>query len=391
MEPPESPPRDEVTAGSAGGAAWLPALRREAGLLVPVATSFVFALMGARWLAAEAETLTGALMFAWLFATIILGAAAVVRHADALAELLGEPYGTMILTLSVASIEIFTIAIVMTTGEPDPTLARDTMFSVVMIVLNGLVGLALLLGGLRYHEQTYNLQGVNSYLSVIVALSVFGLVVPNLTQATSTGTFSRGQEAFLVIMCVGLYVVFLAIQTTRHRSFFVERMDLSTGAPAAAAPDHAGTRSVTYHVMLLVAYLLLVIFLAEKFAVLLDHGIDVLGAPPSLGALAVAILVLAPEGLGGIRAALGNRMQRSMNILLGSALATLALTIPAVVIIGLAHGTNVVLGLPRIEEAMLLLTLLISMLTFASGRTNVLQGAVHMMLFLSFIMLLILK
>ena len=150
-------------------------------------------------------------------------------------------------------------------------------------------------------------------------------------------------------------------------------------------------RSTPFHTAMLVAYLALVIFLAEKLAILLDHGIDVLGAPPALGALAVAILVLAPEGLSGIQAARANRMQRAVNILLGSALATLALTIPAVVIIGIAQGINVVLGLDRVEEAMLVLTLLVSMLTFASGRTNVLQGAVHMMLFLSYLMLLVLR
>jgi len=146
-----------------------------------------------------------------------------------------------------------------------------------------------------------------------------------------------------------------------------------------------------HHVLLLVVYLALVIFLAEKLAILLDHGIDVLGAPSALGAVVVAVLVLAPEGLGGIRAALANRMQRSVNILLGSALATLALTIPAVMIIGFWQGESVVLGLDPVEAAMLVLTLLISMLTFASGRTNVLQGAVHMMLFLAYLMLIILR
>jgi Ca2+:H+ antiporter len=253
--------------------------------------------------------------------------------------------------------------------------------------------MALLLGGLRYREQIYNLQGVNAYLSVIVALSVFGLVVPNLTISTEGGTFSRGQEAFLIVMCVGLYAVFLAIQTTRHRSFFLEHADAGTGAAGGHATSHAplGARSIPFHAALLVVYLALVIFLAEKLAVLLDHGLDVLGAPPALGALVVAILVLAPEGLGGIRAAQNNLMQRSVNILLGSALATLALTIPSVVIIGLLHGSNVILGLDRVEEAMLLLTLLTSMLTFASGRTNVLQGAVHVMLFLAYLMLLVLR
>lgn len=375
-----------------GHAAPVPPYRREAPLLVIGATAALFALLGHDWLVGKAETMLGGLMFAWLFASIILGSASVVRHADYLAVLLGEPYGTMILTLSVASIEIMTIAIVMTTGDPNPTLARDTMFSVVMIVLNGLVGVALLLGGLRYKEQEYNLQGVNAYLSVIVALSVFGLIVPNLTISTAGGTFSQGQEAFLIVMCVGLYAVFLAIQTTRHRAFFLDRVedDPHTGQSSG---HHAsiGVKSTWYHTLLLVIYLLLVIFLAEKLAILLDHGIDVLGAPPALGALAVAILVLAPEGLGGIRAALANRMQRAVNILLGSALATLALTIPAVVIIGVSQGTSAVLGLEPVEEAMLVLTLLVSMLTFASGRTNVLQGAVHLMLFLSYLMLIMLR
>lgn len=367
--------------------------RREAPLGLILATAAVFLVLGHRWLEGEAETWLGVFLFTWLFGVIILGSVSVVRHADCLAALLGEPYGTMILTLSVASIEIMTIAIVMTTGEPNPTLARDTMFSVVMIVLNGLVGLSLLLGGMRYKEQEYNLQGVNAYLSVIVALSVFGLIVPNLTVSTAVGTFSTGQEAFLIVMCVGLYAVFLVIQTSRHRSFFIDRSEDKPAAIGANETQHGalGVRSAPYHGVLLVAYLGLVILLAERLAILLDHSLDTLDAPPALGALAVAILVLAPEGLGGIRAARANRMQRSVNILLGSALATLALTIPAVVIIGLAHGTNVVLGLDRVEEAMLLLTLMMSMLTFASGRTNVLQGAVHMMLFLSFLMLLMLR
>ena len=381
----------QVSAGD--GAAVVPAYRREAAFFVLAGTAVVFAALGKHRLAGGVETWIGALMFAWLFVVIILGAMSVVRHADCLASRLGEPYGTMILTLAVASIEIMTIGIVMTTGDPNPALARDTMFSVVMIVLNGLVGAALLLGGLRYREQEYNLQGVNAYLSVIVALSVFGLIVPNLTLSIAAGTFSRGQEIFLIVMCVGLYAVFLAIQTTRHRTFFLDRLDEvpAAGGASVAHDPLLGVRSTPYHALLLAVYLGLVIFLAEKLAILLDHGIETLGAPPALGALAVAILVLAPEGLAGIQAARANRMQRAVNILLGSVLATLALTIPAVVIIGLAQGSNVVLGLDRVEEAMLVLTLLVSMLTFASGRTNVLQGAVHLMLFLSYLMLLVLR
>jgi Ca2+:H+ antiporter len=264
------------------------------------------------------------------------------------------------------------------------------MFSEVMIVMNGLVGVALLLGGLRYKEQNYNLQGVNAYLSVIVALAVFGLVMPSLTTSTAGPTFSLGQEGFLVVMCLGLYAVFLAIQTTRHRAYFVHPLQEGGGAAdALARRDTPDLRPVPEHVGYLVAYLAMVIYLAERLAILLDHGIDVLGAPPALGGLAIAILVLAPEGLGGIRAAVSNRMQRAANILLGSVLATLALTIPAVIFIGLAQGSSVILGLDHVEAAMLLLTLLVGMLTFASGRTNVLQGAVHLMLFLAYVMLIV--
>jgi Ca2+:H+ antiporter len=374
---------------AAGVAPVRPFHRREAMLGVTAGTAALFAALGHAVLREQAETWLGAAMFALLFAVIIVGAAQVVRHAECLARLLGEPYGTMILTLSVASIEIMTIGIIMTTGEPNPTLARDAMFSVVMIVLNGLVGAALLLGGLRYKEQEYNLQGVNAYLSVIVALAVFGLIVPNLTTSTAGPTFSRGQEAFLIVMCVGLYSVFLAIQTTRHRTYFMHPAQDGPNPAGAEVDASVEVRAAPVHVGLLVAYLALVIYLAERLAILLNHGLDVLGAPPALGALAVAILVLAPEGLGGIRAALANRMQRAANILLGSALATLALTIPAVVIIGLVHGSAVILGLEPVEQAMLMLTLLASMLTFASGRTNVLQGAVHMMLFLAYVMLVI--
>ena len=367
------------------------ALASEVASVPLLATAALFVVVGNRWLAILPHVTVSAFAFAWLFGMIAVGSMSVVRHADGLAEVLGEPYGTLILTLSVATIEIVTLGIVMTTGAPNPALARDTMFSVVMIVLNGLIGLSLILGALRYKEQEYNLRGANAYLSVIVSLAVFGLVVPNFTVTTPGPTFSGAQEGFLIVMCVGLYAVFLAIQTTRHRSFFVEQgQDISEGHDASRRPAAAhGSGTVRRRVALLVAYLALVIFLVEKMAILLNHGLDVLGAPPAFGALVVAILVLAPEGLGGIQAALANRMQRAVNILLGSVLATLALTIPAVVIIGLVHHTNVVLGLDPIEQAMLLLTLLVSMITFTSGRTNVLQGAVHIMLFLAYLMLII--
>ena len=210
-------------------------LSGEKSLLAVAAVTVAFALAGSRWQAILAYPAWAGALFVFLFGMIVLGAVSVVRHADHLAVVLGEPYGTLILTLSIASIEIMTIAVVMLTGEPNPTLARDTMFSVVMNVCNGLIGVALLLGGLRYREQEVNLQGVNAYLSVIVSLAVFGLIMPNYTLTTPGPTFSRGQEGFLIAMCLGLYGVFLAIQTTRHRS--------SSCTPCKTDPVRVASRS----------------------------------------------------------------------------------------------------------------------------------------------------
>jgi Ca2+:H+ antiporter len=365
------------------------AWRAEVWLIPLVVTATLFLAVGQRWLAILPDVVLSSFAFVWLFGMIIIGSMSVVRHAEDLAEILGEPYGTLILTLSVSAIEIVTLGIVMTTGEENPEFARDTMFSVVMLCLNGLIGASLILGALKYKEQDYNLRGANAYLSVIVSLAVFGLVVPNFTFTTPGPTFSGPQEGFLVIMCFGLYTVFLAIQTTRHRSFFVEHGEKIDEDPDAAEGPTRDWGRVSRHVVFLVVYLALTLYLVEKLAVLLDHGLDELGAPPAFGALIVAALVLAPEGLSGIQAALANRMQRAVNILLGSALATLALTIPAVVFIGFYHHKNVVLGLDPIEQAMLLLTLFVSTITYSSGRTNVLQGAVHVMLLLAYLMLII--
>jgi Ca2+:H+ antiporter len=364
----------------------LKSLTQEVALLALVATALVFGLAGDAWLLDLSHRMRALLLFVWLFGVIVWGSMGVVRHAEHLAERMGEPYGTLLLTLSVSSIEILTLRMVMITGESNPVLARDAMFAVLMIVLNGLIGLALLLGGLRYREQAYNLRGVNAYLSVITALAMFGLIVPNFTDSTPSPTFSVQQEVFLVVMCLGLYAVFLAVQTTRHRAYFLDDND---EAEELEAPPKRPARPVYWHIALLVAYLTLVMFLAHRLALLLNHGLETYAAPSALGGLLLALLVLTPEGIGGIRAALENRMQRAVNILLGSALTTLALTIPAVLLIGMTHDTRVVLGLQGVEQPLLVLTLLLSTLTFASGRSTVLQGAVHLMLFGAYLMLIV--
>jgi len=326
-------------------------------------------------------------VFLWLFAAIVMGALTVVSHADELAGILGEPYGTLILTLSVGSIEIMTIGAVMLAGDANPTLARDTMFSVVMIVMNGLIGLALLLGGLRYREQEYNFPGVSAYLGLIVALGTLGMILPNYTTTTLGPTLSKGQQLFLIVMCLSLYVVFLIIQTTRHRSYFAEV--LPAPEPSQKLRFGGGKRKVVVnHATMMIFLLGTTILLAEKFAITLNTGLETFGLPPALGALLVAVLVLVPEGVAAIKAALSNHVQRSMNLLLGSVLATLAMTIPAVIIIAMVGHTTLELGLTPEGQVMLALTLIMSILTFGSRRTNVLQGTVHLGLFLAYLMLI---
>jgi Ca2+:H+ antiporter len=310
-----------------------------------------------------------------------------VRHAEGLAIRLGEPFGTLVLTLSMSGMEMMMIAAVMYASPGGSSLARDTMLAIVMIVLNGLIGVSLLLGGFRYHEQTYNLYGANAFLSVIVPMAVLGLVLPSFTVSSPGPTLSPLQSTFLILMSVGLYGVFLAIQTLRHRDYFVSNSAV-TPNPSVEKHGPPEVHSTKYHGLLLLAYVVPIVLLAKQIAVPIDYGISVLGAPAALGGLLVAVLILSPESLSAVRAAWANQLQRSINLSLGTALSSISLTIPAVLLIGLMTGKTIILGLDTTDMVLLLLTLVVSMLTFALERTNVLQGAVHLLLFLAYLILL---
>jgi Ca2+:H+ antiporter len=364
-------------------------LRREWPLLVSLVTTGLFLAFGTSWLADLSQPAWFGVMLAWLFAASLLSALAVVRHAESLAVKLGEPLGTLVLTLAVIGIEVMMISAVMSAGPDNVAVARDAMFAVIMIVMNGMVGLCLLLGGLRYHEQVYNLQGANAFLAVIVPLSVIGLVLPNFTVSSPGPTFSPLHSTLLVIMSVGLYAVFLGIQTSRHRDYFVPPPagGSSAGQDAGEHANHE-VRSILYHTPLLLIYLFPVAILAKKIAVPIDYGIHVLHAQPELGGFLVSLLVLSPESVAAVRAARANQLQRSVNLLLGSVLASISLTIPAALTIGLLTKQTIVLGLDPVNTVMLLLTLGVSTLTFASARTNILQGAVHLLLFVAYLMLI---
>src|SRR5437899_8832154 len=354
-------------------------------LLVALGTAAVFVATGSQFVEIAAHPIAMIAVFLWLFAVILWSAIRVVRHAVCLAIKLGETYGTLILTLSAISIEVVMISTAMLHGANNPTLARDAMFAVFMIALGGLVGLSLLLGGLRHREQHYNLQGVNSYLNVIMALAVLGLVLPNFTTSTSGPTFSTEQGIFFATVSLLLYAVFLLIQTLRHRGYFLDVKETAT----KHSPHHlARIRSTGFHALMLLLYLGAVIFLAEKFAVPLDNSIEQFHMPQAFGGAVIAALVLSPEGLGGITASLQNQLQRSINILFGSVLATIGLTIPAVLMIGLLTKRSVSLGLQGGNLPLLLLTLAVSVVTFTSRKTNVLQGCIHLLLFAVFVLLI---
>jgi Ca2+:H+ antiporter len=358
-------------------------VRKERFLALSVLTTLAFYMFSDSLFSGLSDMYRLALVFFWLFSVVLGSALAVVRHADHIAERLGEPYGTLILTLCITSIEVVSITAIMLHGANNPTLARDTLFAVTMIVLNGMVGLSLLLGGWRYREQYYNLQGANTYLGVIIPLGVFCLVLPNFTVvASGPPRLTFAEKIFVATVSLGLYVAFLFLQTSRHRTYFAAGQS-EEDAPPAQTPMPASP--LAWHVVLLAIYMALVVYLAEKLAPPVDYVVETMGKPAALAGLAMAVLVATPEIVGAVRAAGKNNLQRSMNIFLGSVLSTIGLTIPAIIVISELTVHPIRLGLEHTDLLLFVLTLLLCTVTFSSGRTNFLQGGVHLILFAAYI------
>ncbi len=372
-----------------------------------------FQFFGDTLLAQLGAPLPSLLIFLWLLGTIVWSAFGVVHEAEELAHRLGEPYGTLILTLSIVIIEVALISAVMLGAKGAPSLGRDTMFAVLMIVLNGVVGIGLLLGGLRHFSQSYNLKGASAYLAVIIPLTLIPLVLPNFTTSTADGTLTVFQSIAFSLFTVLLYGAFLILQTGRHSVFFKEpaaEANMPYGAkylstrPAAQVqpkPDpndgedeadeeepHAHAEgSNLFHVGLLLANILPIVVLAKSLATVLDFGIGRLGAPPALGGILIAMVVFTPECIAALRAINANQLQRAINLCLGAAASTLGLTVPAVLLVGLVTGQSVVLGLSGTNMVLLAMTLLLSTLTFTGTRTTMLEGAVHLSVFFVFLVL----
>ena len=311
---------------------------------------------------------------------------AAVYHAEVVAHRVGEPFGTLVLALAVTIIEVALIVSIMISGGSETAvLARDTVFAAVMIVCNGIVGLCLFAGGLRHREQTFRLQGANATLSVLIVLTTLTLIFPNVTTTTPGPTFSTSQLAFAGMVSLILYGAFVFVQTFRHRDYFLPAEGDGEEVHAPPPPD----RIALFSAGLLLLSLLLVVGLAKALTPPLEHAIESAGAPRSVVGIVIAGLVLLPEGLAAVRAANANRLQTSMNLALGSALASIGLTIPAVAAVSIFLQRPLTLGLSPKEELLLVLTLIVSLLTLGTGRTTLLQGIVHLFLFAVFLFLAI--
>ncbi|WP_407942707.1 calcium:proton antiporter [Methylobacterium ajmalii] len=353
------------------------------------ATVAAFAVFGGGWLGGLDAPLVAAGLFAWLFAVILWSAFGVVHEAEELADRLGEPYGTLILTLSIVVIEVALVAAVMLGAKAAPTLGRDTMFAVIMIVMNGLVGLGLILGGLRHHRQNYNLDGAGAYLAAIIPLTTIALIIPNFTTSTPDGSLTVVQAVAFSVLTVVLYGIFLLLQTGRHSDFFLDFVKPGADAPEArAAHPDAGAGAILRHAGLLLVSLLPIVLLSKSLAAILDHGIKALGAPSALGGVIIAAIVFTPEGISAVKAIRRDQLQRAINLCLGAVTSTVGLTVPAVLAIGLISGQRVVLGLAPAEMAVLAMTLLLSVITFSRQGTTVLEGAVHLVVFFAYLTLI---
>jgi Ca2+:H+ antiporter len=325
----------------------------------------------------------GGLVFAAVLLAVLFGTVfAAVHHAEVIAERIGEPYGTLLLTLAVTIIEVALIATIMLGDQPVPTLARDTVFAVIMIVCNGLVGICIFIGGLRYREQDVQVSGANLYLSVLFVMATITLIMPNYTLTAPGPVYSAAQLGFVSVVTLLLYGVFLYTQTIRHRNYFISG---AAGDADGATPMSNGMLALS--VALLLVSLLAVVLLAKKFSLVVDVVTAMIGAPPAFAGVLVALLILLPESVAAVGAARKNDLQKSINLALGSSLATIGLTVPAVAVAAYALDKQLVLGLNAQETALLVLTFVISMLTFGTGRTNILFGLVHVVVFAVFVFL----
>jgi Ca2+:H+ antiporter len=311
---------------------------------------------------------------------LVITVLAAVHHAELIAHKVGEPFGTFLLALAVTVIEVGLILTLMQQGSADTaTLARDTVFSAVMIILNGLIGVCFLIGALRYREQIFQQSGVSASLATLSTLAILTLVLPNFAVAEPGPYYAPSQLAFVAVVSLLLYLTFVSVQTVRHRDYFLPNEEAAADLDAHAPPPTG--RQTLLSTAILLACLVEVVLLAKALAPTIEHSVAAAGAPQAVVGVIIAALVLLPESVAAIRAALANRLQTSLNLALGSALATIGLTIPAVAGLSLIKDLPLALGLDERGIVLLLLTLLVAGSSLSTARTTVLHGVVHLVIF----------
>lgn len=373
------------------------------------ATVALFLLFGSTWLAEPISPVVAVVLFVWLFATMVWSAFGALKVADKLAEILGEPLGSLVLTLTIIGLEGVLIGIAILTSAAGATIGRDTLLGANMIMINLAGGLALFLGGLRHREQTYNFQGTAAYLAVVITLCAIGFILPNFTDANfaggrwvpppaeSAGSVTRVQSAGIIIVTLFIYVTFLLLQIGRHKHFFVEpdpssnvktepsATEKSGGSEAQAAADKGGMGKL---VLMLLAGVVPVLLLGKFLTTLLDFASVKLGTPPALGGVIIALIVVSPKVISAIKAGLSDEPQRAVNLALGSCAPAMGVILPVILGIGLVTGKTIIMGVVPSEVILLALTLLLATLTFSGPRTTLLEGAAHLTIFVVYIVLM---
>lgn len=346
----------------------------------PLVPPAAFAIM------AVAPVLPGSTAMAVVSAVMLFVAVfAAVHHAEVVAHRVGEPYGTLVLALAITVIEVALIlSLMLAGGAQTATLPRDTLFATVMIICNGVVGVCVLTGGIRHREQSFQIAGVAPALGALVVLCGLTLVLPVYTVSSPEGTYTEAQLRFVALAALATWAVFVFVQTVRHRDYFLPPATPGDETRHAAPPS---ARQAALSGGLMTIALVAVVGLAKRLSPEVEALLAGVGAPKSVAGIVVAALVLLPETTAALQAARANRLQTSLNLALGSAMASIGLTVPAVVIAATWLDLPLLLGLTAKDQVLLLMTFLVAAMTLGSGRTHVMQGAVHLVMFAAFLFL----
>ena len=318
-------------------------------------------------------------------ALLLCAVVSAVHHAEVIAHKVGEPFGTLTLALAVTVIETsLIVSMLFNSTEKISSLPRDTIYSTVMIICNGVVGLCLLIGGLHHKEQFFKIEGTGSGFAALAVLSVLVLIMPLFTVSSGEGTYTSSQLIFVGSSSLLLWVIFVFIQTIRHRDYFLPETSVSDENIHAVPPSRS---QAWISFVLLITSLVSVIGLAKLLSPFIEDFVKTYQAPKAVVGIIIAVIVLLPETWAALRAAKADRLQTSMNLAIGSALASIGLTIPLVIVASVLFKFNLNLGLEMKDVVLLGLSFLVGSITLGSGRTNMMQGAIHLVLFFTFLFL----